>query len=128
MNTYQNEIDDLKRQISIYKADLVRLHQKNKDLQKLLPSGWFADDHVDGYWCANLHCSKCYSADTWRKYELEKNAIESAKRLLQVEPILEAAREVTKWDWSDNDDECVEDMHKLRQLLNVFDGLDLEAL
>jgi hypothetical protein len=26
-----------------------------------------ATQHADGRWCQDLHCSKCYSADTWQK-------------------------------------------------------------
>lgn len=29
-----------------------------------------SETHVDGKWCTDLHCSKCYSADTWQKSEL----------------------------------------------------------
>ena len=31
-----------------------------------------SETHKDGIWCANLRCSKCYTADIWQKAELAK--------------------------------------------------------
>ena len=31
-----------------------------------------SDAHKDGIWCANLRCSRCYTADTWQKAELAR--------------------------------------------------------
>lgn len=37
--------------------------------------------HIPGIWCADLHCAKCYSSDTWQRAkiaELERK-LEEAK-------------------------------------------------
>lgn len=34
--------------------------------------------HVDSRWCADLHCSKCYSSDTWQKAEIERLRVDNA--------------------------------------------------
>lgn len=28
--------------------------------------------HVEGMWCANLHCRRCYSYDVWQKAEVTR--------------------------------------------------------
>lgn len=28
--------------------------------------------HTDGKWCGDLHCAKCYGADTWQKAERDR--------------------------------------------------------
>lgn len=40
------------------------------------------------------------------------------RRCLQLEQVVMQAREVVKWDWSDNDEECVADIDLLRKTLD----------
>ena len=44
------------------------------------PRSAIAPLHVDGRWCADLKCAKCYSADTWQraKVTMLENSLEEA--------------------------------------------------
>ena len=33
--------------------------------------------------------------------------------------VLDAARDVVRWDWSDNDEDCVDDIERLRKAVNA---------
>ena len=36
-----------------------------------------------------------------------------------MDAVLDAARDVVRWDWSDNDEDCVDDIERLRKALNT---------
>jgi len=36
-----------------------------------------------------------------------------------MDAVLDAARDVVRWDWSDNDEDCVDDIERLRKALNA---------
>ena len=40
--------------------------------------------HADGRWCEDLHCSKCYSADTWQKKEQENASLRADNEALRA--------------------------------------------
>lgn len=56
-----------------------------------LTEGGEPEEHRSGVWCKDLHCSKCYSADTWQKSEVDslrqqlaeanQRAVETLERL-----------------------------------------------
>lgn len=36
-----------------------------------------------------------------------------------MDAVLKAARDVVRWDWSDNDEDCVDDIERLRKAVNA---------
>lgn len=59
--------------------------------------------------------------ETINKLYLELSQITTAKtaRELALEKVVDAARDVTRWDWSDNDEDCVEDIDRLRRAVDA---------
>mgnify|MGYP001600112901 CR=1 FL=1 len=52
-------------------------------------------EHVDGKWCYDLHCSKCYASSTWHNSRIA--AIEAQNTAL-LEDVLRLGNELQKAD------------------------------
>lgn len=59
--------------------------------------------------------------ETVNRLYLELSQIATAKtsRELFLEKVLHAARDVVRWDWSDNDADCVADIKRLSDAVNA---------
>lgn len=59
--------------------------------------------------------------ETVNKLYLELSQIATAKtsRELALEKVLHAARDVVRWDWSENDEDCVDDIARLRHAVDA---------
>ena len=58
----------------------------------------------------------------WRFRLLHAYACEKDDRhndLFRLRLIESAARDVVRWDWSDNDEDCVDDIERLRKAVNA---------